>query len=164
MWAIFLDDFRPKGLKCRDGLVSCSCTLIQSIERRMIELWPENHAENPILSDSSLTLPNVLAAFRTVHDVETLEGVLEVPDAKAEEVERQSASYKERREGLVKYFLQTHPNASWEWLGGRLLWWEKNAAAVQSVKVHIKPNEGEYDYVVLYSNGLIMSAVGVPPC
>ena len=81
----------------------------------------------------------MLAALRTVQDVG---GVLEVPDTKRKKVQQQSASDEERREGLVKYFLHTHPNASWEWLGGRLLRWEEDAA-VQEVKVYIKPNEGE---------------------
>ena len=93
-------------------------------------------------SDASLTLPKVLAAVRTV-DVGRLERVLEVPDTKRDEVEQQSASAEERREGLVKYYMDTYPNASWEWLGGGLLS-RGEEAAMEEVKVHIKPTEGEY--------------------
>ena len=93
-------------------------------------------------SDASLTLPKVLAAVRTV-DVETLEDVLEVPLAKRSEVEQQSASVEERREELVKYYMDTSPYASWEGLGGELLYWGEDAA-IEEVKVHIKPTEGEY--------------------
>ena len=93
-------------------------------------------------SDASLTLPKVLAAVRTVN-VGILEGVLGVPRTKQDEVEQQSASAEERREGLVKYYMDTHPNASWEGLGGRLLYVQEEAA-MEEVKVHIKPTEGEY--------------------
>ena len=94
-------------------------------------------------SDASLTLPKVLAAVRTVRDAETLgRYVLEVPGTKRDEVEQQSASA-EWREGLVKYYMDTHPNASWEGLGGGLLFLEEEAA-LEEVKVHIKPTEGEY--------------------
>lgn len=93
-------------------------------------------------SDTSLTLPNVLAVVRTVQGVERLGmNVLEVPYTKREEVKQQSTSDEEQREGMVKYFMQTHPSATWEWLGGRLLWLEEYEA-VRDVKVHIKPNEG----------------------
>ena len=94
-------------------------------------------------SDASLTLPKVLAAVRTVGVKRLGLDVLEVPRTKRDEVEQQSASVEERREGLVKYYMDTHPNASWEWLGGRLLLWGEEAA-MEEVKVHIKPTEGEY--------------------
>ena len=94
-------------------------------------------------SDASLTLPKVLAAVRTVRDVETLGVILEVPPTKRDEVKQQSASDEERREGLVKYYVDTGPNASWEDLGGELLLWGEEAA-MEEVKVHIKPTQGEY--------------------
>ena len=94
-------------------------------------------------SDASLTLPNVLAAVRTVQDVGTLEHVLKVPYTKRYEVERQSASSEGRRDELVKYYVDTSPNASWEHLGGRLLYCGEHAA-MKKVKVHIKSTEGEY--------------------
>ena len=96
-------------------------------------------------ADASFTLSNVLSAVRAVLGVETLGGVLEVPDTKREEARQQSASDEERREELVRYFLHTHPNASWEWLGGQLQWWEGEDVALQNVKMHIKPNEFKGD-------------------
>ena len=51
-------------------------------------------------------------------------------------------SQQEEREHLVNSFLQTHPYASWEWLGGSLLHRQQNASRL--VKSHIKPNEGMY--------------------
>ena len=90
-------------------------------------------------SDASLTLPNVLAAVRTVRDVGTLGDVLQVPYTKKKELRQQSA----RREGLVKYYVDASPYASWEHMGGRLQYWGEDAA-MEEVKVHIKPTEGEY--------------------
>ena len=93
-------------------------------------------------SDASLTLPKVLAAVRTV-DVGRLGSVLEVPLPKRDEVKQQSASVEEMKEGLLKYYVDTYPNASWEHLGGKLLLWGKEKA-MEEVKVHTKPTEGEY--------------------
>ena len=98
-------------------------------------------------SDASLTLPKVLAAVRTVDVGKLGTYVLEVPDTKRDEVEQQSASVEERREGLVKYYLDTFPYASWVDLGRRLLRWGEEAA-MEDVKVHIKPTEGEYGVTI----------------
>ena len=98
---------------------------------------------------SPLTPRNVLAALRTVQDEEMLRLVLEVPGNLMMKLRRQSASSEEEREGLVNYFLQTHPYASWEWLGGKLLQLQHDENvvrhdenAVRHVKSHIKPDEG----------------------
>ena len=91
--------------------------------------------------DASLTPRNVLAALSTVQDVE-MWLVLEVPENIVMKLRQQSGSNEVEREGLVNYFLQTHPYASWEWLGGKLLYWQHHENAVQHVKSHIKPDEG----------------------
>ena len=52
-------------------------------------------------------------------------------------------SEEERREKCIDYFLRVSPYTSWEWIGCRLLSWEEDTA-LQAVKGHIKPNEGEY--------------------
>ena len=95
-----------------------------------------------VVSDVSLTSRNVLAALRTVQDVEILRDILEVPTNRMK-LRQQSASIEEEREGLANYFLKTCPYASWEWLGGQLLLWEQDAA-LETVKVHIKPDQGKY--------------------
>ena len=91
--------------------------------------------------DASLTPTNVLAALRTVQD-KKLRIVLGVPENLVMKLRQQSASCEEEREGLVNHFLQTHPYASWEWLGGKLLYRQHHENAVQHVKSHIKPDEG----------------------
>ena len=94
-------------------------------------------------SDASLTLLNALDALTTVQDVG---GVLDMSYTMKKDVLHQSTSDEERRERLLSYFLHTHPNASWEWLGGQLLL-RGEYAAMQEVKVYIKPNEGVYSNV-----------------
>ena len=68
----------------------------------------------------------------------TLEAVLNIPDKVATRW-----SEEERREKCIDYFLRVSPYTSWEWIGGRLLYFEEDTA-LQAVKGHIKPNEGEY--------------------
>ena len=92
-------------------------------------------------------------------DVEILEYVLEVPDIERKGLRSQSRIDEERKERLVKYFLHTFPNASWEWLGGKLLWCGEDVA-VQEVKVHIKHNEGE----CTKSSLALHRHVGMHPC
>ena len=91
------------------------------------------------LSDDTLTLSNALAAVRTVQ-VEKLGYILGVPDTKLAEM--MQISDQERREWMMKYFLHTHPNASWTWLGGKLKWQEQDAAA-KAAKKYIKFSPGE---------------------
>ena len=92
------------------------------------------------LSDDTLTLSNALAVVRTVQ-VEKLGYILGVPDTKLEEMMQQTSD-EERRKRMIKYFLHTHPNASWTWLGGKLMWQEQDAAA-KAAKEYIKFSPGE---------------------
>ena len=88
-------------------------------------------------SDASLTTSNVERALRSV-DVGTLEGVLRIPLSVGGR-----GSEEETREKYIDYFLRVSPYTSWGWLGGQLLY-EEEDTALQAVKGHIKPNEGEY--------------------
>ena len=88
-------------------------------------------------SDASLTTSKVERALRSV-DVWMLENVLWIPRSL-----RGRGSVEERREKCIDYFLRVSPYTSWEWIGGRLLYSEEDTA-LQAVKGHIKPNEGEY--------------------
>ena len=67
-----------------------------------------------------------------------LDDVLDIPDEVAA-----GGSDEERRVKYIDYFLRVCPYTSWEWIGGQLLY-EEEDAALQAVKGHIKPNEGEY--------------------
>jgi hypothetical protein len=89
----------------------------------------------------------VLVTLRAV-EVWRLRTVLEVPDHKWLELKQSSANDEEWRERTVLYFLQTHPLAGWEMLGGELLGWEEHTA-LEKVKVHIKPEDGTYVLILM---------------
>ena len=76
-------------------------------------------------------------ALRSV-GVRRLEAVLWIPSSV-----RRRGSEEERRVKYIDYFLRFSPYASWECIGGQLLYWEEDTA-LQAVKGHIKPKEGEY--------------------
>ncbi len=91
------------------------------------------------ITDRSLTSRRVLAALVSVEDSDRVGVMLGVPDARMEELKGKSAS--DYREGLVKHWLEMHPFASWEWLGGRLLQVEENAA-LQAVRGKVQAERG----------------------
>ena len=91
-------------------------------------------------ADPSLTSSNVLAALETVGVVED---ILETPDPKKSQLKAQHANVRDRRVALVKYYLQTHPRASWEHLAGMCLWAEEESA-LSEMKKRVQPSEGIY--------------------
>ena len=88
-----------------------------------------------ISSDPSLTCSHVLAALESVKDT-TLKRVLDISLAKQEELKR-------NRELLVKWWLETDFRASWEELGGQLLY-HGETKALKNVLVYIKPQRGAW--------------------
>ena len=88
-------------------------------------------------SDASLTTSKVERALRSL-GVGKLGDVLGIPYEVAA-----GWSDEERRVKCIDYFLRVSPYTSWEWIGGRLLFWEEDTA-LQAVKRYIKPNECEY--------------------
>ena len=75
--------------------------------------------------DPTLTYSRVLATLDSVKDCmngsDDLENCLGTPDKIDREMREQSSSAIIYRKKLVKYWLKYHPNASWEYLAGRLL-------------------------------------------
>ena len=96
--------------------------------------------------DPSLTCSRVWAALDNVKDgmdgSENLEYCLNIPLDIGDEMRRQSSSAIIYRKKLVKYWLKYHPNASWEYLAGRLLR-RNQKQALDKVKRNIfKPKKG----------------------
>ncbi len=77
----------------------------------------------------------------SVEDSDGVGQLLAVPDARREELKGKSASDSQYREGLVKHWLEVHPFASWEDLGGVFLMNELNAA-LQAVKGKVQAERG----------------------
>ena len=89
-------------------------------------------------SDTTLTCSNVLAALSTVEE-KRLGSVLEVPPTKRRELKEHSED--DYRKRLITHYLQSSPCASWEDIGGQLLYWEE-ASALDAVKQFLQPEEG----------------------
>ena len=95
-------------------------------------------------SDPSLTCSSVLAALETVNDVtngynayKKLENCLSIEfEAWKMKMRKQYSSVIEYRKDLVNYWLKYHPNASWKYLAGELLYTECNQA-LEEVKRNI---------------------------
>ena len=88
-------------------------------------------------ADASFTCDNVLEALSSV-TAGDIGKILSIPFTKRMDLRRScQESGVAYRESLVSYFVETSPYASWEWLGGRLLYWEMGPA-LQRVKEYIK--------------------------
>ncbi len=75
----------------------------------------------------------------SVEDSDRVGVMLAVHDARRKELKGKSAS--DYREGLVKHWLEIHPLASWEELGGVFLLNEEKAA-LQAVKGKVQAERG----------------------
>ena len=75
-------------------------------------------------------------------DEETLGYVLDVPDTKRDELQEQSVEGDYRRQ-LITHYLQSSPHASWEHIGGWLLFYEEDSA-LHSVKQFLQTQEGNH--------------------
>jgi len=75
-------------------------------------------------------------------DTDTLGYVMKIPRIIREDIQCNYPQDNNRREQLIKYYLQTHPRASWELLGGELLFNEEHSA-LEKVKVHIRHEQGK---------------------
>ena len=96
--------------------------------------------------DPTLTCSRVLATLDSVKDdmdgYGYLEYCLQIPAKIREEMREQSSSANIYRKKLVKYWLKYHPNASWEYLAGRLLR-RNQKQALDKVKRNIfRPKKG----------------------
>ena len=105
--------------------------------------------------DPSLTCSRVLDTLDSVKDSNYMDGsddlekCLDTPYKIEEEMREQSSSAIIYRKKLVKYWLKYHPNASWEYLAGRLLYMDKNQA-LEKVKRNIfRPKKGINTFLVL---------------
>ena len=94
-----------------------------------------------IPTDPSLTCSSLLAAVQSVSAQDLAQYILYVSDYKKRKLLHDFSDDDDYKEACVLWYLQTHPHASWEHLGGRLLWWGENEA-LQKVKGHITPKPG----------------------
>ena len=98
------------------------------------------------LPDPSLAYRRVLVTLDSVEDgmdgSDYLEKCLNTPSKIDEEMRKQSSSAIIYRKKLLKYWLKYHPNASWEYLAGRLLHYNQKQALDKVKKYIFRPKEG----------------------
>ena len=91
-----------------------------------------------VFPDRSLNLENVSRVMKTLKDWKRICDVLSVPDSRKKKIQ----SMTERRQEVVEWWLKFSPNASWNWLAGRLHFLEERTA-LKAVRKYIhKETEG----------------------
>ena len=89
-------------------------------------------------SDPSLTVDSVLEVMRKVQKWYEVGGTLDVPDSKLIEIDEQSSTEMEKHLELGKYWVNTHPDPSWEQLS-RALYERGEERAAMVVKQYLPP-------------------------
>ena len=89
-------------------------------------------------SDSTLTVDSVLEVMGKVQEWYGVGGGLEVPGSKLDEIEEQSSTEIEKRHQVGRYWVNAHPDPSWEKLG-RALYWSGEETAAMMVKQYLPP-------------------------
>ena len=89
-------------------------------------------------SDSTLTVESVLKVMGKVQRWELVGGKLGVPSSKVNEIEEQSSTEIEKSHQVGRYWVNTHPNPSWEKLG-RVLYMNGEETAAMMVKHYLPP-------------------------
>ena len=82
----------------------------------------------------------------TVEDDKLGEDILRVPYDKQEEIHAKTSLTAEYREGLINYFIQYSPYASWSDLSGRL-YYREYLEAVAAARKLIKRTPGKYVFM-----------------
>ena len=92
-------------------------------------------------SDSTLTVDSVLEVMGKVQKWKEVGGGifgLGIPDSKLDEIEEQSSTEMEKSHQVGLYWVNTHPDPSWEELGKTLYQWGEETAAMM-VKQYLPP-------------------------
>ena len=80
------------------------------------------------IADSSLKSSSVLAALKTIHDVDEVVDILGIARQKRHQLRAQHANDDDFRTALIVHYLQTSPYTSWGALGGKCLESEEESA------------------------------------
>ena len=99
---------------------------------------PKSDAACVSPSDSTLTVDNVLEVMGKVRRWEVVGDDLEVPDSKLDEIKEQSSTEIEKSLQVGRYWVNTHPDPSWEELG-RVLYLRGEETAAMMVKQYLPP-------------------------
>ena len=89
-------------------------------------------------SDSTLTVYNVLEVMGKVWEWEEVGYELGVPSFKLDEIKEQSSTEIEKSHQVGRYWVNTHPDPSWEELG-RTLYKRGEETAAMVLKQYLPP-------------------------
>ena len=89
-------------------------------------------------SDSTLTVDSVLEVMGKVQEWYEVGDALDVPDSKLDEIKEQSSTEIEKSHQVGRYWVNTHPDPSWEELG-RVLYTSGEETAAMMVKQYLPP-------------------------
>ena len=89
-------------------------------------------------SDSTLTVDSVLEVMGKVRRWEVVGRELDVPDSILDEIKEQSSTEMEKSHQVGRYWVNTHPDPSWEKLGG-VLYINGEETAAMMVKQYLPP-------------------------
>jgi len=91
-------------------------------------------------ADTSLTVDSVLEVMGKVQEWEKVGDELNVPDSKLDEIKVQPSTEIEKSHQVGRYWVNTHPDPSWEKLGEVL--YERGEATAAIMLKHYLPPQG----------------------
>ena len=95
-----------------------------------------------------MTVDNVSQVFNKIKgDKFAVMGGLDIPDSVFKEIERRSSTDAEKTKAYANYYVNYHPNASWEHLTWRL-YWDNELAAARESKSFV--STGKYCHYITY--------------
>lgn len=109
-----------------------------------------------LYTDLSLTHENVSTVLATVVELDKLRGTLAIPSSKLKEIQLQSSTTVQERDGLIDYFIKYTEYASWSDLANRL-YQGGHHKAVAAAKRFIKQAPGKCMRFEGFSGLLVVS-------
>ena len=100
------------------------------------------------LSDHSFTRQNISMVTATLDDRKLAKNILRVPYSIQDKIREKTSTSADFREGLIEYYVQYSPRATWAELAGRLYCW-KCGKALAAARRFIKKTPGKYEYITV---------------
>ena len=99
---------------------------------------PKSDAACVSPSDSTLTVDNVLEVMGKVQKWYEVGYELDVPSSKLNKIKEQSSTEMKKSHQVGRYWVNTHPNPSWEELGKALYYYGEETATMM-MKQYLPP-------------------------
>ena len=100
---------------------------------------------SPYSSDHSFTCQNISMVTASLDD-NKLAGILQVPDSIWDKIREKTSTSADFREGVIEYYVQYSPRATWGQLAGRLYYIEYREA-LDAARRFIERTPGKCVYI-----------------